>query len=430
MRFPWLVLTLLLLPAAPIWADSITLVTGETVTGTIKSQTDSEVTIDVPVSASITDERVIRKEDISKIVKEQPDEIAYKQLAALQPNPQMSYSSETYDQILNSLNAFEAQYPNSTYLPEVTKLAAAFQDEKKRVDAGELKYLGQWLSKDEAARRRIQIVAQQIYGTMAQQAAAGEFVPAMQTFATLEQDYSATRSYPAGVTLAIEVLTSLKQDLVTRMANVKADQDQLKKTIDFTAEPEKSNIIAEAKAEDDRAAAVITQALNSGSKWVPLIPRSQLSIETLQKTTDSELGRLRAVPVESMNRSIEKVDEARNAISAGDFKTASTLLSDATGLWAQNEAAHYWGDRLKEKMATPTPTPTPTATPKPLPTPPPHPTPPPAAIAAAPAPAPAEDTPFYKTVPGAIGLAAGILILGGIAASYGQKKARKAAGAE
>ena len=71
----------------------------------------------------ITDERVIRKADIAKIDKEQPDQIAYTQLIAVQPNPQLSYSSETYDQILAALNAFETKYPNSAYLPEIQKLA-------------------------------------------------------------------------------------------------------------------------------------------------------------------------------------------------------------------------------------------------------------------------------------------------------------------
>jgi len=96
----------------------------------------------VPVSASITDERVVQKTDIAKEDKEQPDEIAYKQLAAVQPNPELSYSSQTYDRILTSLNAFQTQYPKSTYLPEVKKLTDVFADEKKRVDAGEFKYEG------------------------------------------------------------------------------------------------------------------------------------------------------------------------------------------------------------------------------------------------------------------------------------------------
>ena len=374
MRSSWIILPLALLCTAQIRADSITLVTGEKITGTIKSETNGEVIIDVPVSAAITDERVIRKEDISKIDKDAPDALAYKQLIQMQPNAQLSYSSQTYDQILAALDGFEATYPNSSYLSEIKNLRDEFQDEKRRVDAGQFKYLGEWLSKEEATRRRIQIVAMEILNTMQRQAASGDFLGALQTFAAIERDYSTTRAYPTAVSLAEQVLAPFQQELANRMQAVKADQEQLKKTIDFTAEPEKSVIIAQAKAEDDRANASVAAAIQSGAKWVPLFPRSETSIDTLQKTAAMEAGRLAGLPVAAMNASIAKVDAARTAIETGNFTTAGTLLTDASGLWADNEAAHYWGDRLKEKMATPTPssatpTPKPSATPKPTPKP-------------------------------------------------------------
>ena len=427
MRLLWICVPLALLSTTQLRADSITLVTGEKIVGTIKSETASEVTIDVPVSASITDERVIRKEDISKEDKEQADEIAYKQLAAVQPNPELSYTAQTYDQILASLTAFQTQFPNSTYLPEIKKLAVTFQDEKKRVEEGQFKYQGQWLSKEEAARRQIQIVALQYYNEMEQQAAAGDLVNAMVTFDLIEKQYPTTRIYPKAVTLGQEVLARLQQDLAVRMQAVKADQDQLKKTIAFTAEPEKSNIIASAKAEEDRAVGVIGDAVRSGAKWVPLIPRSQVSIDTLQKTAAGEATRLGSIPVAPMNASISKVDAARDAMATGNFATADTLLKDANTLWAQDEAAHYWTDRLKEKMATPTPTPKPSETPKPLPTV--RPTPKPLVIAQPVAP-PVEDKPFYMTITGSIGIAAAILVVGGLIASISQRRARKAASAE
>ncbi len=69
-RSRWLVLILALVCTAEVRGDSVTLVSGEKISGTIKSEADGEVVIDVPVSASITDERVIRKEDIAKIEKE------------------------------------------------------------------------------------------------------------------------------------------------------------------------------------------------------------------------------------------------------------------------------------------------------------------------------------------------------------------------
>lgn len=150
MRKSWLSIPLLLAAAAACRADSVTLVTGEKISGTIKEQTDSEVTIEVPVSASITDERVIRKEDIAKIDQAKPDQIAYESLRLLEPSTQLSYAPETYGQILQSLRAFETNYPNSSYLAEIKQKEAVFQAEKQKVDSGQIKYLGQWLTKDEA----------------------------------------------------------------------------------------------------------------------------------------------------------------------------------------------------------------------------------------------------------------------------------------
>jgi hypothetical protein len=425
----WLFLPLLLLTAGSLLADSVTLVTGEVVSGTISSETPTEVTVEIPVSASITDERVIRREDISRIDKAQPDEIAYKQLIAMRPDPQNSYTSSTYDQILTALNGFATQYPTSTYLPEIQKLAATFKDEQSKVNAGEVKYLGRWLDKDEAQRREIQIKAQGVFGTMKQQAAAGDLSGAMQTFTVIEKAYVTTRSYPVAVLLARQILSSYQQSLVTRMTAIQADEEQLRQTIAATPEPEKSHIIAVARAEQDTAAAAIAASIKAGNKWVPLIPRSQVSIETLQRTVAAEIPRLNAIPVDKMNESIAKVDAARDAMSTGDTKTAASLLAEATQLWSANEAAHYWSERLKEKTGGPSAA---ASTPKALAAV--KPTPPPVSVNATSSSSGAVPTeaatPFYMTIPGAIAIALGVLIVGGGVAALSKKKAQSAASAE
>lgn len=423
-RSLWLILTLALLPLAQLRADSVTLKTGEEITGTIKSETDTEVTIDVQVSASITDERVIEKTDIAKIDKTQPDEIAYQQLMQTQPNPQSSLSSDEYGQIINNLTEFETAYPTSTHLDDVKKLAAAFEDEKKHVEAGQFKYLGRWIPQAEAMKRRVQIEAQELYGTMQQQAAAGDFIGAMQTFTSIDQAYKTTRSYPPAVTLAQAVLARLVPDLASRMAGIKSGQAQMKQTLLVTPEPERSNLIAQNKAEQDRAAAMLANSMRSGQRWVPLIPDSQASIQTLQRVASNDALRLSTTPVAAMEQSIAKVDAARASMDAHDYGAANVLLEQATSLWSQNEDARYALDQLKADVSTPTPTPTPkpSVTPRPRPSATPMATQEEVMIIT---PTPAPEKPFYMTIPGALGIVAVVMILIGVVAIVGKARARK-----
>jgi hypothetical protein len=411
-----------LLCAQQLLADTITLKTGEVVTGTIKSETDAQVTIEVSVSSSITDERVINKADIAKEEKVQPDDIAYQQLAQQEPNPEFSYSSQQYDLFLSQLNAFETSYPNSAHIPDVKKLADTFRDEKMHVVNGQYKYLGRWISQQEAQTRAGQIQGMQLYAQMEQQAGSGDFIGAMQTFANLERTSASTRSYPVAVTLAQQVVARIKQVLAQSAAQLTAQQAQLKQTIAFTAEPEKSNLIQQARAEQDRAAAVVAESIRSGAKWVPLIPNSTVSIQTLQTVANNEGSRLNSIQTANMNLSIGKVDAARAAMDSGKLKDADDLLTQAASLWPENEDARYALTQLKAlvlKMATPTPTPKPKPSPKPTP----RPTPQMVTIITAPTPEP-EAKPFYMTIPGAMGIAAVVLIAGGIFTVMGQRKKR------
>jgi hypothetical protein len=262
---------------------------------------------------------------------------------------------------------------------------------------------------------------------MQQQATAGDFVGAMQTFASIEQGYKTTRAYPPAVALGQVVLARLVPDLAARMLAVKASEAQMKQTIAVTSEPEKSNLIAQNKAEQDRAAAIIANAVRGGVRWVPLIPDSEVSIGTLEKVATNDSRRLATINVAPMEESIAKVDAARASIDAHDYTTANSLLDQATNLWSQNEDARYALDELKADIGTPTPRPTPTpkpsATPKPKPVATPSETPEMVTIIA-PTPAP-EAKPFYMTIPGALAIVAGVLILIGIVGIAGKARARK-----
>ena len=183
------------------FADVVMLKNGEKLEGKIVSETGTDVTLDIQVSAGILDSRTVPKTDIASVVKDQPDAAAWKQLQNLKLGVS-SQAATAYDAMINPLRAFTTQYPTSTHAAEAQKMLGEFEAEKKRVAAGEVKLNGKWMMKEEAQKERYQINALLAFQYMRDQSAKRDLVAAMNAFDVIETQYPGARVYPDAVELA------------------------------------------------------------------------------------------------------------------------------------------------------------------------------------------------------------------------------------
>ncbi len=129
-----------------------------------------------------------------------------------------------------------------------------------------------------------------------------------------------------------------------------------------------------------------------------------------------------------MNRSVQEVEQARDRHHESRLRNGRRRL-EGRHLPLGSERGRPILERPPRRRKWPRPRrpDTRVATPKPLPTPTPSPTPRP--VVATPTlfrrPRPSCETPFYMTLPGMTGIGAAILVVGGLAASYAQKKAAR-----
>ncbi len=139
-------------------ADVITLKSGEKVEGKILKDkvTDQQVTLEIKVGGGIFDERVIPRADIYHIDMVTPEMEAYKAIIAIQPSTN-SLTPTQYDPSIRALEAYVKQYPAGGHTKEVQATLDEFKAERKRVETGEVKLHGEWISKEKAAREKIQI---------------------------------------------------------------------------------------------------------------------------------------------------------------------------------------------------------------------------------------------------------------------------------
>lgn len=119
-------------------ADIIVLKSGEKLSGEILREVDGKYVVEVRVSASIKDEKIIPRADVTRIEKEAEDEKAFRSIADLVPAPDL-LSLENYVVRIEKLESFLKNHPNSVRAKQVKQMLDTLGVEHDLVMAGGFK---------------------------------------------------------------------------------------------------------------------------------------------------------------------------------------------------------------------------------------------------------------------------------------------------
>ena len=349
----------LLILSCSAFADTITLTNGEKLEGKVLSETATELTVEYRESAGITDQKVIKKSDVVSVMKEQPDEAAWKTIKDFKLGA-FSLPARQYDELLKPLNFFANTYPQNAHAADVKKMQEAVESEKARVEAGEVKVADKWLSKEEAQKERYQINGLLAFNHMKSQSAAGDMIGALNTFDQLEKTYPGSKNYPDAADLAKQVLPALRAT-VTRAAQQLEVDAAGRKTASNRAELE-----AAAAREQAAGEAAIAAAERAQQKWPALSSRSTKNLTALGTKAQAELQRLAALDVAKMRQSIQLAEKARILLDAKDLPAAEATLREASTAWATNEMTARITTELASARTAAIPESAPVEEPKPV----------------------------------------------------------------
>lgn len=326
-------------------ADTVILKSGEKVEGKVLSETDTELTVSVQITPTIKDERVIKKTDVEKIDKVMPDEIAWAPLAGLTPGDD-SLEKADYDQVITALGYFLSSFPASPHAKAAKERLELFQVDQKRIERGEVKMDGTWLGKEKVEEERIQIVGHILFNRMKAHAAAGRLIEAMLVFDQIEKGFSGSASYSDAISLGRQVIVGLKPAVEQQQARVKRKIEDDKVRLKTAQGAEKVLLVALLKREQAATDAAVTAMEKSGAKWLPLYPSNERSLSATLARLNSETTRLNTLPVEKIELSFKKAEDAAAELASGKLADAEKTLNEATTAWSKNEVA----ERLKKKL--------------------------------------------------------------------------------
>jgi hypothetical protein len=139
-----LVLTTALLPAR---ADTLTLTTGEILTGDIVAETATDYSLRTAnANYSIVSTRLVAKTDVRAVQRDTPEQKArrasYENLCRYNLNPNQEYTAAYYNQVIALMEKFLATWPDDAIRAKL----AEWNAELAQVSKGRVKYNNYWMS--------------------------------------------------------------------------------------------------------------------------------------------------------------------------------------------------------------------------------------------------------------------------------------------
>jgi hypothetical protein len=364
------ILSVLFFLCASVLGDTVFLKSGEKLEGKILSETDAEITMSVQVSATIKDERVIKRDEIEKVQKIQPEEVAWVAIGNLVPGTE-SLEWDDYERTKTALQYFITSFPTSAYVAVAKERLDLFTAEQARVNKGEVKLNNQWLPKEKVQEERIQVGGRILLNRMKRASSAGQLTEAMAIFDQLEKGFPGAGSYPEAVELARRILPPLKVAVEQRQAQLKRRIADEKQRLTTSKGAEHDQLAALIKKESATTDATIIATEKAGVKWLPLHPANEKSLTTLTTRVTAETTRLASLRTDKMQESVAASASAERALSVGKLDEAEKALKEATTAWPANELAKRLQVKLtdakKGASANKSSAPPPAATPPPKP---------------------------------------------------------------
>ena len=324
--------------AHTLLGDVVTLTDGQKIEGKILTETDDEIVMEVQVSATIGDVKTISKDEIDRVERTDSGDLAYAEIQSIQIGKN-SLGAAGYQEALAQLQAYLKEHGDSEHAASVRATMAELEAEKARVDAGELKLDGKWLTSEQVETRKVEIGGRLRYSAMQDAVARRDWITAMNLFDSLEKNFSGATVYPDAVVLARQVVSNLSAELQTRLAHARRIQAEWQQGYDVSPVDRQQILAAAREKEKMQLETMMSQAVREGIRWLPIMERHEETILQNQKLVETEATRLAGIELDKMRTGTALAQEAEQALEAGEFDEAIRLANESKTAWPQCDAA-------------------------------------------------------------------------------------------
>ena len=280
----------MVLPGA---ADTFVLKDGSKLEGVILHQDATSYTLEVQVTKSIKDERVVAKANVVNIERTDPGQVAFVALRQLTPTPD-GLTAAQYAPMIRTVEKFLRDYPTSANMAAARAILATLKAEANEVLSGGVKLNGKMVPSEVRTANRYEIDAQVQKLQVLNRIHEANVLQALREFAEMDQDFRNTTVYAGLVPQIQQLITSylaeVEQSVASLDARIKARELGLER-MPAVAHRETENAI-----QQENAALEARFKKESDAKigWVTTHPFFKPSLDATVTFAKAELVRLAA----------------------------------------------------------------------------------------------------------------------------------------
>ena len=317
------------------FADEVKLKNGEAITGTIVYESDDLVKIEVAVSASIKETKLLSRADIAEIIKEAPDNVAFAKLEKMLPTASLLPASAYKSMITTGPDSFLSTFPDSAHAPKVKEIKATLEEELDKVERGYIKLEAEWVSPQQKEEFEALTASKVRLLYMKRAAAGGNFnslIGAMREFERLEERYYGSPAFAESIELALQVIPNLGGQLQKVSRDVEYRNAEFARNRETLDEVGKAQIDAARAREQAQIDAAIEADAKNGIKWITLNGRSKEAVDSYINLAVTELERIKQLDAALLKTQAEQLVEVDKMIAEGQLAAAKAKLTEAAAL--------------------------------------------------------------------------------------------------
>ncbi len=341
-------LTAFLACLLPVSADTVLLKTGQRVEGKIINETPQFVTVEVPFSETIMEKRIIARADIATVEKVAGEDIAYQGIQET-PDPDTLLGPEAVNEFLDGrLRPFVKEYPNYVHVPELKKRIARLEADAKRLDSGDIKIFGMWLSPSQQTAEKYQVEAARIFVELRKLNERDAFGDVLNEFGILSTKFPGSIGYVRAVPIAKEAARSFIQQIDFTLANLPATLAERQQSLDLAGVGNRAQVQSALDRQDAYAVSLAERARTQRVDFYAILAYDEKGLTAMRKSAAKLLQTIDSINTASLERAIKVIVQTHSFIESGNLAAAETTSRDLAEEWPKYEGVA----RIKQRIDT------------------------------------------------------------------------------